>query len=82
MNHYLEHIQNKTPHERRQHAVQISGAITAAVAVIWLGTLSLRTTTSHPVAQNLGDQTQTASVAGGFPVQQPATLQVATTTQY
>ncbi len=43
MKNYIEHIKNtRTPHERRTHALQIAGVLTAAVFVVWLGTLSLR----------------------------------------
>ena len=42
MKRYLEHIKSKSPHERRTHAMQLSGGIVVVVFIIWLSTLGLR----------------------------------------
>ena len=53
MNRYLEHLHRKPTHERRQHAMQVAGVLTALVFVGWVTTLGMR----------LGG-TDTAQVAG------------------
>ena len=42
MKKYFDHIGSKEPHERRQHAMRISGVITAMVFAVWITTLGLR----------------------------------------
>ena len=43
MKRYIEHLKNtRTTHQRRQHAVQVAGALTAALFAVWLGTLGVR----------------------------------------
>jgi hypothetical protein len=79
MRRYIEHVQNKEPHERRAHALRIAGTLTALVFVGWLGTLGLRLANS-PVASEEGVPSQTASVLmGASPEQFMNTLQVSTT---
>ena len=57
MRRYIEHIKNtRTTHQRRVHALQISGVITATLFAVWLGTLGMRLGGSV-VAQDDGTQT-------------------------
>lgn len=61
---YVKHVQAKTPHHRRQHAVQFAGLFTAIAFTVWVTTLGMRFGTS--VNTNNGtvanaDQTQLAS---------------------
>ncbi len=61
MRRYIEHIRNtRTPHERRQHALQIAGVFTAVLFVGWLATLSLRIGTGGEVV-NTNPSTNTAA---------------------
>ncbi|HWB34131.1 MAG TPA: hypothetical protein VG753_02340 [Candidatus Paceibacterota bacterium] len=40
---YIQKLQDeKTPHERRQLALQVAGVVTALLFVGWLGTLGVR----------------------------------------
>lgn len=58
MRRYIEHIkQTRAPHERRTHAMQVAGVLTAAVFAVWLGTLSLRLGSGDAVAQDDGSST-------------------------
>ncbi len=58
MRNYLEHIKNtRTPHERRTHALQIAGVVTALLFVVWVGTLSIRFGGIGAVAADDGTQT-------------------------
>jgi len=53
MRRYIEHIQNtRTPHERRQHATQIAGVVTAVLLIGWLATLGVRLTNRGPVVED------------------------------
>ena len=61
MKRYLEHMQNKDPHERRTHALHVASAVTALVFVAWLGTLGMRLAPEQPFAQDSGDGTQAAA---------------------
>jgi len=68
---------SKSPHERRQHALQVAGGVTALAMLVWLGTLGMRFTSTPPqVATN--DPAQMASVVEAQSGN--ATLIVATTT--
>ena len=58
---YLNHMQEKTAHERRQHAVQIASVITALVFVGWLGTLGLRLSAIFATASATAEQRTAAS---------------------
>ncbi len=42
MKRYIEHVQGKPSHERRQHAAQLAGALTGVVVLLWAATLGLR----------------------------------------
>jgi hypothetical protein len=79
MRKYLEHLQNKSPHERRQHAMQLSMGIVALLAVAWLALLPLRFMGDFQT-QGTESSTQVASVVSA--TQGDATLMVATSTSY
>ncbi len=86
MKRYIEHIKNtRTTHERRTHAVQIAGLTTAALLVVWLGTLGLRYA-SPAVAQDDGstasNQTSLEASAAAAQVQNGPHLEVSTTSIY
>lgn len=82
MRKYLEHMQNKDPHERRAHALRVAGAVVAVVFVGWLGTLGMRlSTTDTTVAQNPGTTDQAAAVAEARPQTGPR-LEVSTTSVF
>jgi hypothetical protein len=58
MRRYIEHIRNnRTPHERRQHALQIAGVVTALLFIGWLTTLGVRISTLGPVADEAKSNT-------------------------
>jgi hypothetical protein len=77
MKKYFEQIQNKTPHERRAHAMQWAGGITMFAALVWVSTLGLRfATPSSELATD--DSNQVASVVESDTGN--ATLIVATST--
>ena len=80
MNRYLAHIQSKTPHDRRQHAMQLSAAIVAAVFVVWISTIGLRFASPADQSGQNGDTSQVANIVSGAQNGQAA-LVVATTTQ-
>ena len=63
MRRYFEHIKTKEPHQRRTHAMQIAGVITALVALGWLATLGVRLAGSS--AQDSA-ALQAASALGGI----------------
>jgi len=83
MKRYLQHIKTKSPHHRRQFAMQIAGCLTAVVFVGWLTTLGVRLSSSGSagVAENQdAQQTQLANVASGaYAPGSGNTLEVATT---
>ena len=83
MKRYIEHIKNtRTTHQRRQHAVQVSGVLTAALFAVWLGTLGVRLTSPSDVAQTTDDiGAQTASVVSAVQSGE-AQLQVSTTSVF
>jgi hypothetical protein len=63
MKRYFDHIQTKEPHERRQHAMRLAGAVTAAVFAVWITTLGLRLGGSGQLAQDDGTQTSLSASA-------------------
>jgi len=82
MKRYIEHLKNtRTTHQRRQHAVQVAGALTAALFAVWLGTLGIRLSSPSDVAQT-ADSTQTASVAAAVQNNSGPQLQVSTTSVF
>lgn len=79
MKKYFNHIQNKPPHERRQHAIQIATVFTALVFVVWITTLGVRlANTSGVVAQNPDGSDQVANASSIYDTPEN-TLEVATT---
>lgn len=66
MRHYIEHIQSKEPHERRQHAMQLAGAVTAAVFMVWITTLGLRISRDSVVAQQEQNSLSAAAAASQY----------------
>ncbi len=82
MKRYIEYLKNtRTTHQRRQHAVQVAGVLTATLFAVWLGTLGLRLTSPADVAQTT-DSTQTASVAAAVQNNSGPQLQVSTTSVF
>jgi hypothetical protein len=79
MKKYFNHIKSKSPHERRQHAMQIAGILTALMFVVWVSTLGVRFASTPPQTADSGDASQLANVAAAASNGQ-ATLIVATTT--
>ncbi len=81
MKRYLDHIKNThTTHERRQHAMRISGVVTAALFAVWLGTLGYRLTTQTEVAQS--PDTSLTAAAAESTQNKGAQLQVSTTSVF
>ena len=73
MRKYIEHIKQKPAHERRIHAMQAAGAITAFVFVVWVTTLgfSLSAQGGGTIVENAAS-TQTANTSGfSVPGSQP-----------
>ncbi|MBY0473129.1 hypothetical protein K2Q00_02470 [Patescibacteria group bacterium] len=81
---YVKHVQAKTPHHRRQHAVQFAGVFTALAFTVWVTTLGVRFgTTGGTVATNdqgSGQQTMLAGVAASGDTSQAGIEVVGTTT--
>ena len=77
---YFAHMDTKSTHERRQHAMQLATGFTAFAVLVWVTTLGVRfALTPQQIAQSNGsDAAQTASVVSSS--QGNATLLVATTT--
>jgi hypothetical protein len=73
MKKYFEHVMQQETHERRNHAMQISGILTVLLFVGWLATLGWRIMTPAPATN---DNTQAASVIGGTMPAPDNTLQV------
>lgn len=69
MKEYFKHIQQKPAHERRTHAVQVAGVVTAFVFVVWITTLGLNLSSQGGgvMAQDAAS-TQTANTASSFSI--------------
>jgi hypothetical protein len=81
MKRYIDHIKTKEPHQRRKHAMQMSGAIVGVLFVAWLATFSTRL--GAPAQSGDTDPTQTASAANATLLDQgQAQLEVSTTSVY
>jgi len=79
MKKYFNHIQNKPPHERRQHAVRVASMFTALVFVGWITTLGVRlANTSGVIVQNPDGSGQMANVSSIYDKPENS-LEVATT---
>jgi hypothetical protein len=79
MKKYFDHMRSKSPHERRQHAMQVAGIITALVFVVWVSTLGVRFASTPPQTASNTDASQLANVVAAGDTGN-ATLIVATTT--
>lgn len=84
MKRYLEHMHSKEPHERRRHALQIAGGVTAFAMVVWVTTLGTRFGEMGGAVAEGGQQWDSAlSAAAALSQQQgAAALQVSTTSVY
>jgi len=75
---YVESVKQRPTHERRQHALQMAGAIMIAVFVVWVATIGIRLATVDPLTAEGGDSAaDLANVATGAG---NATLLVSTST--
>ena len=81
MKRYLQHIKNtRTTHQRRQHALQVASGITAALFVVWLGTLSIRLNTQDAIAES--PDTSLTAAAAASTQNKGAELEVSTTSVF
>jgi len=70
MKKYIDRMRNeRTPHERRQAALQIATAVTAVLFVGWVATLGVRVATA-PVAQDRNTTELVSSVSNGVEAMQ------------
>jgi hypothetical protein len=79
MKRYIQHIKSKPPHDRRQHAMQLSAGVVAIVFVVWISTIGIRFASS-PSEVAEGSGSQLANIISGAGAQN-ATLIVSTTSQ-
>jgi hypothetical protein len=81
---YMEHMQTKHPHHRRQHALQVAGVFTALAFVVWITTLGMRfggASGGQVATQNGTDgQTQLAGAGATSDTSQTGLEVVATST--
>jgi hypothetical protein len=82
MKKYLDHIMQKEPHHRRQHAMQIAGVITAMVFGVWITTLGLRLGGTPNVAQDDSNQTSLSAATAASEATGQNQLYVASTTGF
>jgi hypothetical protein len=82
MKQYLDHIKSKEPHERRQHAMQLAGAVTAAVFLVWITTLGMRLGSDTHVAGQGDAQTSLSASAAQSVYTGPNQLMVAPTSGF
>ena len=85
MKRYIEHMQSKPTHQRRQHALQVATMVTAVVFVGWLASLGVRISSSGAatVAGAPSQTTQFANALNGIDSADTTnTLEVSTTTTY
>jgi hypothetical protein len=80
MQRYFDHMEQKTPHERRAHATRVAGVITALVFVGWVSTLSLRAGGGQSAVANGGDTSSQTAAAVDTASYQGNQLIVASTT--
>jgi hypothetical protein len=67
MKRYIEKIQAKPPHERRETALRIATSVTGVIFVGWLATLGVRLANPAPKsAQQATFEHQVASVFSAF----------------
>jgi hypothetical protein len=83
---YAQHMQNKSTHERRQHALKVAGIVTAVLFVGWLATLGMRLsmgtggTVANSSDTSSDNSSQLANVVEGASYTSVNSLQVASTT--
>ncbi len=86
MRRYIEHIKNNhSTHQRRQHAMRISGVITATLFAVWLGTLGTRIASQEEevaAVPETSNETLSASAAAAVPKNSAPQLQVSTTSVF
>ncbi len=83
MKKYFDHIQTKEPHERRQHAMQIAGVVTAMVFAVWITTLGFRLSAGNAqLAEGTDNQTSLTAAAVQNGYSGPNQLYVASTTGF
>jgi hypothetical protein len=64
MNNFVERLKaEKSPHERRQLALQVAGGVTALLFVVWVSTLGVRLAQSGASAQQAASNTAATLVA-------------------
>jgi len=81
MKRYIDHIKNnRTTHQRRQHALQVAGVITAALFVVWIGTLGMRLASQDAIAES--PDTSLTAAAAASTENKGAQLEVSTTSVY
>lgn len=81
MRRYFEHIkETREPHERRAHAMQVAGVLTAALFAVWLGTLGWRLSQSEEVAQS--PESSLTAAAAASTNNKGAALEVSTTSVF
>ncbi len=87
MRRYIEHIKDtREPHERRQHALQVAGVVTAAVFVVWMGTLGVRfatpTIANEDGTQTVDPDSSLTAAAAASKANKGAYLEVSTSSVY
>lgn len=81
MKRYVEHIKTKEPHERRKHAMQLSGIFVAVLFVVWVATFSARL--GAPAQSPDTNPTQAAAAANATTLPAGASqLEVSTSSVY
>ena len=78
---YLDHMQHKTPHERRQHSMRVAGVFVAVIFIGWVGTFGL-SGAGRGGAQVAGGDGSDQSAVAAAAAQGGNQLIVSTTTQY
>lgn len=81
----MAHMQEKAPHHRRSHALQVAGVFTALAFVVWVTTLGMRLGSAGQIAgSDQGDgsaqQTQLAGVGASGDTSQTGLQVVSTST--
>lgn len=80
MKRYLEHMQQKSAHERRRHAMQVAGVLTAIVFAGWVSTLGMGLSSQSATVAGSDNNTQSAATLLGATTYGQNQLEVATTT--
>lgn len=78
---YIAHIkETRDPHERRQHAMQVAGVLTAALFAVWVGTLGVRLSSPAVIAEDI--ESSLTAAAAASTENKGARLEVSTTSIY